>query len=345
MILNGGFMEEEITLEEYVENYNSQVYNTFPKLFRYMEYINDSAYNICWLGEQLFKEETTFDGYENNIGVSELINQAINILGMFSKDYKKLLEEIIKNGVINFYDATDETFSYTTFKNNYADVSIDRNYNVEDLLKIIHEFFHYVHIDNFNRTPGEEDCYIYTEFFALTAEMYAMFYMYKNNIYKNDIIIYLKKYIMILYSYANKTFIQGSVMHIYDICNDFSDEAINEYIKLTNTSEEIKNVLYLLDDIDDFDYHILAPYIIGVLPAFLLAKNMIDDKYSVERFKTCVENAKNYTEIDELFKLLNIENILQSTDEISNVIDDVYDIVKDFFEEKNINYQKKLGDL
>lgn len=338
-------MEEEITLEEYIGNYNSQVYKVFPKLIKYMDYINDSAFNMCWLGEQLFDEDLILDDYENNVDTLELINQSSNILEIFDKDYKNLLQELIKNGTINFYEAHDESFSYTTFKNDNGDISVDRNYNIEDILKTIHEFFHYVHISNFNKDLKQQDCYIYSEFFALCAEMYAMFYMYKNNIYKNDVIKYLKKFIMILHGYANKVFIQGSVMHIYDICNDFSDDSINEYIELTNSPKEIENIFYFLDDIDDFDYHEMAPYIIGILPAFLLAQNMINDKNCIKRFKHCVENAKQYTEIDELFDFLNIAKVIQGTDEIVEIVDSIYDMIKEFFTKKETSFQKKLGEI
>lgn len=107
--------------------------------------------------------------------------------------------------------------------------------------------------------------------------------------------------------------------------------------------EYIENIFYFLDDIDDFDYHAIAPYIIDILPAFLLVQNMI--KNCIKRFKHCVENAKQYTEIDELFDFLNIAKVIQDTDEIVEIVDSIYDMIKEFFTKKETSFQKKLGEI
>lgn len=339
-------MDEEITLEEYIEAYNSEVYNVYPIFFREMNYINILAYYFNWIGECLFSEDVMLDKYKNsNISINDVLQIAFDIISDFGNGYKEEFEKCINDGTIEFVDADDNSYAYTAKENNHFSISVDRNYNIEDIIKLVHEFFHYLHIRKFDEGFKNEQCYLYGEMFSILGEIYAVLYLYKNNIFKDDAITYLKKEIMIIYKYANNTLIMGIVMHIYDLYNNFTDKSIDEYINFTNSPEEFVNAFDYLNDIEEFNYHELATYIIGFFPAFVLANSMIDDKSIIIRFTNCINHINEYKDKRELFNYLSIDNLLLDTISLSQLVDEMYLMFKQLYNNNEITYQKKLGEL
>ena len=337
-------MEEEITLEEYIENYNTAIYNLYPKFFDYLNYINMSANNINWLGEQLFKDDIKIDDYSDYIDNVEMFDLASNIVESLGADYLKKFKKSFIDGTFDFYEADDNSFAYTRFNNNHFDVSVDCQYNVEDVMKLVHEFFHCLHIERFDDKLEDENCYIYTELFALVGELYAILYLYKNNFHKHDVCQYFKRFIRVMYYYANEILIQGFAMHVYDTCRSFDETSLNDYFNLTGIPEDFAILFDFLDDIDDFDFHEKATYILGFFPAYLIAQLMIDDDNAIVKFKKCIVSIKDYIQIEDLYAYFNIDSLINSNSALAKLSDDIYEDVSELLNNDRIVYHKKIGE-
>lgn len=338
-------MEEEITLDEYIDNYNTAIYNLYPKFFYYLNYINMSANNINWLGENLFKNDIELEHYNTYISSVELFDLTKNIIGSLGADYLQKFEKCLMDGTIDFYEANDDSFAYTRFNNNHFDISVDRKYNIEDVIKLVHEFFHFIHIERFEDKLKDEDCYIYAELFALVGEIYAILYLYKNNFYQHDVCQYFKEFIRVMYYYANSTLIQGFIMHVYDICRSFDDNSLEHYFDLTGIPEDFAVLFDFLDDIDDFDFHEKATYVLGFLPAYLIAQLMINEENYISKFKNCIVNITDYTQIEDLFAYFKIDNLINSNSELAKLSDSLYEDFNELLSNDKIVYQKKIGEI
>lgn len=338
-------MEDEITLEEYIENYNTAIFNTYPKLFYYLNYINMSATNINWLGENLFNQDMELEDYHIYVSSIELIDLGRMIIGSLGMDYLQKFERCLVDGTIDFYNADDDSFAYTNFHDNHFDVSIDCNYNIEDVMKLVHEFFHFIHIEQFDDKLEDENCYVYTELFALVGEVYAVLYLYKNNIYRQDVCNYLKKFVRVICYYANRSLIQGFVMHVYDTCRNFNSKSLEHYFNLTGVPEDFAILFDFLDDIDDFDFHERAIYILGFLPAYLIAQLMINDDSVIIKFKNCIEHIRDYSEIEELFAYFNIDDLIRDNNGLISLSTNLYEDFSALLTNDKIIYEKKIGEI
>lgn len=338
-------MEVDISLEEYIKNYNTAIFNKCPKFFYYLNYINMSATNINWLGENLFDQDIAYDNYQDYIGSVELIDLTRLIISSLGSDYLQKFETCLIDGTISFYDADIDSYSYTRFEHNHFDINIDRNYNIEDVMKLVHEFFHFIHIEQFEDKLEDENCYVYTELFALIGEIYAVLYLYKNNIYKNDVCNYLKKFIKIMYYYARNSLIQGFIMHVYDTSRSFDNKALEDYFDLTGIPESFTVLFELIDEVDNFDFHEKDPYILGFLPAYLIVQFMINDEYFISKFKYCINHINNYVEIEELFSYFNIDNLIKDNNNLADVSNQLYEEFNKLLNNNEIVYQKKIGEI
>ncbi|MEI3529646.1 MAG: hypothetical protein V8Q75_01050 [Bacilli bacterium] len=103
-------MEEEITLEEYIENYNTAIYNLYPKFFDYLNYINMSANNINWMGEQLFKDYIQIEDLYAYFNIDSLINSN-SALAKLSDDIYEDVSELLNNDRIVYHKKIGETWS------------------------------------------------------------------------------------------------------------------------------------------------------------------------------------------------------------------------------------------
>lgn len=336
-----------LSLEEYVDNYNMAIYERYPKLINYINYINYFAYYFNWIGETLSEEDKLYNiNYDyQNISTLELIDICKKIISQFGTDYLYKFNKCLNDGSIELYDADEDTFSYTTVTDNHLSIYVDRTYTLEDVFKLIHEFFHFIHVEKFSDNFEDENCYIYTELFALMGEVYAILFLSENDLYKNDSIQYLKRFFIQMYQHANCTLFQGFVIQVYDIFRSFEEDDLSLFFEVTNNPETLEYSFEYINDLDNFNYHEIANYILGIFPAILCAEKMINNKQYIKTVKYLLENINQITSIEDMFKYLNIDNLLNDEDSMIKVVDYLYEKFNNLFSQDIIIKQKKLGEL
>ena len=172
-----------MTKEEYkkLNRYLNMVFNV-------LEY-NDSfliknAVSIDYSIEELLNycinDNIDFLSKENNMTFMDIYRETREIIMSISPKYVEEFDKLLNSGVIDFsYDNeyTDSEFIFY-FKNKVGIININRRFNYNDVVLLIHEFFHYLNSRIVNRS---ENTYLFTEFISIYFEIYSINYLKKKN--------------------------------------------------------------------------------------------------------------------------------------------------------------------
>lgn len=178
-----------MTKEEYkkLNRYLNMVFNV-------LEY-NDSfliknAVSIDYSIEELLNycinDNIDFLSKENNMTFMDIYRETREIIMSISPKYVEEFDKLLNSGVIDFsYDNeyTDSEFIFY-FKNKVGIININRRFNYNDVVLLIHEFFHYLNSRIVNRS---ENTYLFTEFISIYFEIYSINYLKKKGISNEEI--------------------------------------------------------------------------------------------------------------------------------------------------------------
>ena len=124
---------------------------------------------------------------ENNMTFEEVLTITRSIIASIDKSYLKDFDQLLETGVLDFsfqkeYD--DSCFTHIEKKDQtYNLVNINRKFNYDDVLSLVHEFIHFT---NGKETIGA-NWQVLTEFLSIYFEIYATEYLCNNGVLDNEI--------------------------------------------------------------------------------------------------------------------------------------------------------------
>lgn len=168
--LNNYLNELFIYLQDYYEPFLDYILPIFVLNDGYVDLLKD--YNL------------RDNSINNNLTFNEIYETARKIVVAINTKYLPLFDNLIKSGELDFsYDCKyyDSHFTHTP---KYSAININRSYNYDDVVTLIHEFFHYVsgHGDYVTK-----NWHWLTEFFSIYFETYSIDFLSKSNILDKEI--------------------------------------------------------------------------------------------------------------------------------------------------------------
>lgn len=125
----------------------------------------------------------------NYISYKDSLDIAKKFLGNINSRYPRLLEGLIRNGVVNIYDLDNKDFTKEFGKDPYFQISkgkitinIPMEHNIEDVFSIVHEFMHYVTCYRGCSVDG----FILTESVSITYEILLYDYLKEKGLFEED---------------------------------------------------------------------------------------------------------------------------------------------------------------
>lgn len=327
----------ENELEEYVEMYSSEIYNSFPNLFKYLNYILVQAGYMEDIREYNQKYILDEHNYENKIDINCLLNICIEVLDTIDTSLKDKFILYLNNGTIDFND-NEDTISATQNDNNNLSINIKRNYNIEDILATIHEFFHGIHLEKYN-LEFIDDWYIITEMFAITGELYTLFYLMDKEFCTTDLEIYLNKFIESMFIHNYVTLENGLFIDLYYKMQSINKESLEQYIVMNNLPENYNEILTEDDesaDTDEFNYHESATYALAFPLSIILARRLLMDEEYKKIFMDVLRNINMY-DIPTLFDKLGIKEYIENDDKLFELMNFINKYLTKKFTNQKIN--------
>ena len=161
----------------YLEKTNNLIINNIYKICK----INDEYYENLY--DYKFEKETK----ENHLSYNDVYMLAREIIESINPVYLKEYDKLINNGQLDFsYDNEYDDCEYVYIEKNnknYNLININREFNYDDVVNLIHEFIHYTNGGK-NITKNRV---LFTEFLSIYFETYAIDYLIKKGINKNEI--------------------------------------------------------------------------------------------------------------------------------------------------------------
>lgn len=124
------------------------------------------------------------DTKENKLSYKDIVMITRNIIESIDKSYLQDYDELLSTGKLDF--SYDNSYSDSCFVPINNLVNINREFNFNDILTLVHEFINY--------TNGKEKLgknrYLLTEFLSIYFEIYALDYLLQQGVPKDQISIY-----------------------------------------------------------------------------------------------------------------------------------------------------------
>ena len=274
--------EEDIPKEEIVADYMNAVYKYMPNLIDYLDLNNKYGFYMEQIrGINNIDEPPKYDYM--HLDFLSVLELCLKILDSLNPSLKDFLIEKINDGTI-VMGSQPQSKSRVGTINGVPIITIGRFYNIFDVGNIIHELFHMIHLNHFQNDLSNDVWYATTEAIAMTGEIYAYMYMYKNNLVQDDSKAALREYFWQIFIEADITFCNGIILDIYD-----KAQKINS--KLVATYNAAKGIISAYDDVFDSKniakellYHEKSTYTMGFPIALFLALKMLDDDYYIKLF-------------------------------------------------------------
>lgn len=328
-------------MEELIKEYSDELYSKMPAFFEYLEIINVYAGYFGQIEGYMESKVKDIEPYDIEIDTLSLVDLCNKILSNLDKDLCEKFNKRLVDGTVKF---KDDAVTSMKVKNGNIDITVNKTYTIEDVLGLIHEFFHSIHIEKYDNNMQDANWYFLTEMIAMTGEIYAIMYMYKNNIMKHDLISYIKKYMDTIFAQANTTLLTGLTLEIYDKEQSLSEEAVQHFIKVKELPEEYSEITDVLEYLDDFLFHESAAYTFGFPISVILATKMIDSDEYKRKVIYLLEHINDYN-IESLFISLGISEILKDEDYICSAMNYVYEISDKLIEDEPIDIKRLIVEM
>jgi hypothetical protein len=306
----------ELSLEEYVKKYYEELKADLPPFIKYIDLITNEAFYFSQLYSFHQSRFSNFE-YPSKVDKLEVFETCNEILGTLCPKYQDEYNELIKRKQIT-YLRNKSGFSYL---NNKLKVKIIKTGTIEDIFGTIHELIHKIHVGYYNNQFDNSDWYFLSEMIAMTFESYAMFYLYKQDRYREDIKVYFNKLLEAACLRSIGIIHEALILDIYDKEKSIDDDKIEEFIQKKKMDPDSKAILDLFfDDDKDFSFHEEATYTFGYPLAIQTGLLMA---YNPEYLEKVVNSFNNISSgsIEDFLKNIN-SNILDSNS------DTLYDLVE-----------------
>ena len=175
-----------MTKEDY-KKLNDYLNETFKYLEKHYDPLLWKLYSICRVNDKYYGVLSSYDlkdsSIENNLTYMDVIKIAREIINSINTKYLPDFDNLLNSGQLDFSYKNEYYDSCFIHNNNYNLININRSFNYNDVIILIHEYFHF--------TNGKENCSfnrnLLTEFFSIYFETYAIDYLLKSEINKNEI--------------------------------------------------------------------------------------------------------------------------------------------------------------
>ena len=328
-------------IEQLIKEYSDELYSKMPIFYQYLEVINTYAEYFGQIEGLLEEKVNDIEEYCVDLDYLSIIEICNEILMSLDKNLCDKFNKRITDGTIDF---KHDSITSMGISNKRINITINKTSTIEDILGLIHEFFHSIHIEKYDNDMQNQEWYFFTEAIAMIGELYAVMYMHENSILKDDLNKYLKKYISIMFSHANNTLLTGLTLEIYDREQSLSDDAVSHFIQFKNLPEEYNEISEVIEYLDDFVFHESATYTFGFPIALLIASKMlIDEEYKL-RFLSLLAHINEY-DLDNLLTSLEIKNIIKNEDYICDAMNYIYNIVNEMLNERQLDIKSLLIEM
>ena len=328
-------------IEQLIKEYSDELYSKMPIFYQYLEVINAYAGYFGQIEGYLEAKVTDIEEYQLELDYLSIIEICNEILMSLDSKLCDKFNKRISDGTIDFKCDSITSMSIVDKKIN---ITINKTSTIEDVLGLIHEFFHSIHIEKYDNDMQNQEWYFFTEAIAMTGELYAILYMYKNNILKEDLNSYLKKYISTMFAHASNTLLTGLTLEIYDDEQSLSDVAVNHFISVKQLPEGYNEITEVIQYLDDFLFHESATYTFGFPIALLIASKMLDDEEYKIRLLSLLEHINEY-DLDNLLTSLGIKNIIKNEDYMCDAMNYVYSVVNEMLDDRQLDIKSLLIEM
>ena len=313
-------MEEIIknkSFDKQIEEYYQILKKDMPELIDNVDIIDNIIIylvQIYYSNKEIFENN---DSYENKISYKDAILEVKKILNdinpvLLDKFIIFLNEKRLK--YIKFYNIKINK-SCTNGKTIY----IKKRKNIEEIISIIHEFFHYIHIERYDYDMNNHEWYALTEMIAITFELYTVFKLMDDEKYKNDAKRYILNTMHSLYHKADIISIETMCLNMYDKYHKVDDESFKNYQDAKGTPNEFIPIINkFIKDNKKFKYSYEAPYIFGFPFAIKIANEMIKNNNYLDKTLITLININKYN-FDEILDKFNIKDILNKENSYHNL--------------------------
>ncbi len=163
------------------------------EIFKYMEeedkFLLENYNLIFLLSEKLYNKlqdiDTEYYQATNDLTFIDVYNIAREIIESINPIYLKSYDKIMNNGELNFsFNGEEDNYFLNLDDKNVGLINIMREYNYQDVIKLVHEFAHYINIKGKKSTNIG---YILEEFIARKFELYAIKYLMDKEIPEEEI--------------------------------------------------------------------------------------------------------------------------------------------------------------
>lgn len=270
---------------------------------------------------------------QNNITFNEVYLLSREIIENINPKYLEQFDNIIENGELNFdyeeeyYDSHVKTI---TDKNHIQkEINIKRTFSYDDVISLIHEFFHYLNSD-VKRTQAHE---FFTEYISIYFELIAKEYLLNiKNVPIDE--VNTNSRIMSLFKSAYQCYNYITILLAYEELGNINNNTINDLNKILEIKdkkfdEECLSFLKKINDLcknnshDDMKEEMTAlvkynyRYITGTLLSYYAIKHCkIED---IVRFNDQI-NSNEYADLS-IHEILNTIGIEVNGDMINESLD------------------------
>ncbi len=334
-----------VTTDVYVKDYFDGLKSDYPLFIKYLDFINTVAGYIINMHLDLSTgyEVLESDKYQCRIDRYATIELASKILGSISKDYQDLFFQELKRGSIKF-SGFKKTITSTTKKRNRIKIKIYETHTLEDVLKLVHEMLHFIHLKNSECKIDDEDFYFYSEMYAIVGDFYGAFYLLENNILKEDVLTYLKDVFISIIDKADSCICNGMFLFTYNSVGNIKDELVKKYVQAKGFPSVYEDLDFVLSSMNSFTFHEDGQYLFALPFAYVISKMMLSD----DKYKDIFVNALMHTKENGSFPIIGyfgLENVLKEEESLYKIMLDFYSIIEEVYAKDNVNYQKKIGEI
>ena len=175
-----------MTEEEYKE-LNEYLNRLFRHLDKYYKFILDNMLDIFLINDQYFELIGDYDlnteSKENKLTYKDVYECARRIIESIDKKYLKLYDNLIETGQLDFSYNKEYYDSHFYHSKSINLININRYFNYDDVVVLIHEFFHYTNGLKGRNLTNE----VLTEFISIYFEIYATNYLLNEGVEKGEL--------------------------------------------------------------------------------------------------------------------------------------------------------------
>lgn len=164
------------------------------EICKYLEkenlFLLENIHNISILNDEFFKHIGTYylenETKQNKLTFEDVFFLAREIISSIDKSYLESFDNLIKSGELDFSFENDyeDSVCISMHRRNQVKqiININREFNYNDVIVLIHEFIHYT-----NGKKNSINRHYFTEFLSIYFEIYAIDYLLKKGINKEEI--------------------------------------------------------------------------------------------------------------------------------------------------------------